>query len=162
MTPWTLAHQAPLSMEFCRQECWSGIPFPSPAVLPNPGIKLGSPTLEADFLPSEPPGKPSFSVLSPLKIITICLLSSVQLLSRVRLFAASWITARQASLSITNSRSLLILMSIELVMPSNHLMPLSSYLQSFPVSGSFPVSQFFALGGPKDCSFSFSISPSNE
>ena len=105
MTPWTLAHQTPLSMEFCRRECWSGIPFPSPAVLPNPGIKLGSPTLEADFLPSEPPGKPSFSVLSPLKIITICLLSSVQSLSRVWLFAASWITARQASLSITNSWS---------------------------------------------------------
>ena len=165
MTPWTLAHQAPLSMEFCRQECWSGIPFPSPAVLPNPGIKLGSPTLEADFLPSEPPGKPSFSLLSPLKIITICLLSSVQLLSRVRLFAASWITARQASLSITNSRSLLILMSIEAVMPSSCLIlcrPLL-LLPSIPPSiRVFSNESTLRMRWPKHWSFSFSISPSNE
>ena len=57
-TPWTIAHQAPLSMEFSRQEYWSGLPFPSPGDLSNPGIKLGSPTLQADALPSEPPGKP--------------------------------------------------------------------------------------------------------
>ena len=42
-TPWTVAHQAPLSMEFSRQEYWSGLPFPSPGYLPNPGIKPGSP-----------------------------------------------------------------------------------------------------------------------
>ena len=75
---------------------------------------------------------------------------SVQLLSRVRLFVTPWTAAHQASVSITNSWSLLKLMSIELVMPSNHLIlcvPLSSHLQSFPVSGSFPVTQFFASGG---------------
>ena len=58
-TPWTVAHQAPTSMEFSRQEYWSGLPFPSPGDLPNPGIKPGSPTLQADTLPSEPPGKPT-------------------------------------------------------------------------------------------------------
>ena len=58
MTPWTVAHQAPLSMGFSRQEHWSGLPFPSPGDLPNPGIKPGSPTLWADSLPSEPLGKP--------------------------------------------------------------------------------------------------------
>ena len=56
-TPWTVAHQASLSMEFSRQEYWSGLPFPSPGDLPDPGIKPGSPALQADALPSEPSGK---------------------------------------------------------------------------------------------------------
>ena len=55
---WTVAYQAPLSMEFSRQEYWSGLPFPSPGDLPDPGIEAGSPALQADALPSEPPGKP--------------------------------------------------------------------------------------------------------
>ena len=57
-TPWTVAYQAPPSMGFSRQECWSGLPFPSPGDLPNPGIEPGSPAVQADALPSEPPGKP--------------------------------------------------------------------------------------------------------
>ena len=56
-TPWTEAYQAPLSMGFSRQEYWSGLPFPSPEDLPNPGIEPGSPALQTDALPSEPPGK---------------------------------------------------------------------------------------------------------
>ena len=55
-TPWTVACQAPLSMGFSRQEYWSGLPFPSPGDLPDPGIKPGPPALQADALPSEPPG----------------------------------------------------------------------------------------------------------
>ena len=55
--PWTVAHQAPLSMRFSRQEYWSGLPFPSPGDLPNPGIKPGFSALQAESLPSEPPGK---------------------------------------------------------------------------------------------------------
>ena len=78
-------------------------------------------------------------------------ISSVQLLSHVmELFATPWIAGLQASLSITNSQSLLKLMSIESVMPSNmpsSVVPFSSHLQSFPASGSFPQSQFFASGG---------------
>ena len=54
-TPWTIAHQAHPSMGFSRQECWSGLPFPSPGDLPDPGIELRSPALQADALPSEPP-----------------------------------------------------------------------------------------------------------
>ena len=50
-TPWTVAYQAPPSMGFSRQECWSGLPFPSPGDLPDPGIEPGSPTLQADALP---------------------------------------------------------------------------------------------------------------
>ena len=53
MTSWTVACQAPLSMEFSRQEYWSGLPFPSPGDLPDPGIDPGSPALQADSLPSE-------------------------------------------------------------------------------------------------------------
>ena len=56
MTPWTVAYQALPSMGFSRQECWSGLSFPSPGDLPNPGIESGSPALQADTLPSEPPG----------------------------------------------------------------------------------------------------------
>ena len=59
-TPWTVALQSPPSMEFSRQEYWSGLPFPSPGDLPDPGIKPGSSTLQTDALPSEPPGSPSY------------------------------------------------------------------------------------------------------
>ena len=58
-TPWTVAHQAPLSMGFSRQEYWSGLPFPSPGDLPDPGIEPRSPALQADALTSEPPGMPT-------------------------------------------------------------------------------------------------------
>ena len=57
VTVWTVAHQAPLSMKFSRQEYWNGLPFPSPGDLPDPGIEPGSSALEADALISEPPGK---------------------------------------------------------------------------------------------------------
>ena len=57
VTPWTVAYQAPLYMEFSRQEYWSGLPFPSPGDLPDPGIEPGSLALQANALPSEPPGK---------------------------------------------------------------------------------------------------------
>ena len=61
-TPWTVAHQAPLSMGFSRQEYWSGLPFPSAGDLPDPGIKPRSPALQAGALPSAPPGKPKVKV----------------------------------------------------------------------------------------------------
>ena len=98
-TPWTAAHQAPPSMGFSRQECWSGVPamqIPDhlTCLLRNP---------------------------SSCQEATIRTFSSVQSLSHVRFFATPWTAARQASLSITNYRSLLKLMSIKSVMPSNHL-----------------------------------------
>ena len=58
VTPWTVAHQAPQSMGFSRQEYWSGLPSPSPGDLPDPGIEPRSPALQVDALTSEPPGKP--------------------------------------------------------------------------------------------------------
>ena len=59
-TPWTVAHQAPLSMGFPRPEHWSGLLFPPLGDLPDPGIKPGSLALQADSLPYEPPGKPLY------------------------------------------------------------------------------------------------------
>ena len=59
-TPWTVAHQAPPSMGFSREEYWSGLPFPSPGDLPYPGIEPRSPTCRQDALTSEPTGKPSY------------------------------------------------------------------------------------------------------
>ena len=91
--------------------------------------------------------------------------SSVQSLSRVRLFATPWTAAHQASLSITNSQSLLKLMSIELVMPSNHLMlcpPLLLLPSIFPSIRVFSNESVLHIRWPKYWSFSFSISPSNE
>ena len=57
-TLWTVACQAPLSMGFSRQEYWSGLPFPSPRDLPDPGMEPGSPALQTGSLPCDPPGKP--------------------------------------------------------------------------------------------------------
>ena len=61
--PWTVVYQASPSMGFSRQEYWSGLPLPSPGDLPDPGIEPRSPALQADALPSEPPGKPSGRVV---------------------------------------------------------------------------------------------------
>ena len=91
--------------------------------------------------------------------------NSVQSLSRVRLFAASWTAARQASLSITISRSLLKLMSIESVMPSNHLILCCSLLLLLSIFPSIRVSSnklVLCIKWPKYWNFSFSISPSKE
>ena len=59
-----VVHPAPLTMEFSRQEYWGRLPLPSPGDLPNPGIKPGSPALQADSLPSEPPGKIKIDIMT--------------------------------------------------------------------------------------------------
>ena len=79
-TPWTVAHQTPPSMEFSRQEDWSGLPFPSPGHLPNPGMEPKSPALQADSLPeseilssdSEPPEKPVRCLKTPKWKFHVC------------------------------------------------------------------------------------------
>ena len=91
--------------------------------------------------------------------------SSVQSLSSVRLFETPWTAARQASMSITNSQSLLKLMSTESVMPCNHLIlcrPLLLLPSIFPSIGVFSNESVLCIRWPKYWSFSFSISPSNE
>ena len=131
------------------------MPFPFPWDLPNPEIEPGSPALQADSLPSEPPRQPINRGVQ---------FSSVQWLSHVQLFATPWTAARQASLSITNSWGLLKLMSITLVMPSNHLilchpLLLPSIFLNIRV---FSNESVLCIRWPKYWSFSFSISPSSE
>ena len=97
-------------------------------------------------------------------IYTSVQFSSVQSLSHIRLFATPWTTAHRASLSTTNSWSLLKLMSVELVMPSNHLILCHSLLlpSIFPSTRVFSSESILHIRWPKYWSFSFSISPSKE
>ena len=142
-----------LSMGFIKQDHWSGLPFYSTGHLPDPGVKLVSPALQADSLPLSHQG----SLLSRF--------SSVQSLNRVRLFATAWIAARQASLSITISWSSLTLTSIESVMPSSHLIlcrPLPLLPPIPPSLRVFSNELTLHVRWPKYWSFSFSTSPSSE
>ena len=68
-TPWTVAHQAPHPWEFSRQGYWSGLPCPPPGNLPDPGIEPGCPTLQANSLPTEPPGKPKNTAVGSLSLL---------------------------------------------------------------------------------------------
>ena len=127
------------------------MPFPLPEDLLHPGIKLTSLCLLHWQAGSSP--------------IASCHFSSVQLLSHVRLFVTPWTAARQASLSITNSKSLLKLMSVESVMPSNHLIlccPLLLLPSVFPSIRVFSNESVLRIRCLKYWSFSFSISSSNE
>ena len=152
-TPWIIASQAPLFVGFSRQEYWSGLPFPPLGDLPDPGTKLASPALAGRFFTTEPPGKPREH----------CVLV-VQSLSHVRLFVTPWTAARQASLSITNSWSLLKLMSIESMMPSNHLILCCPLLlpSIFPSIRVLANESVLHIRWPKYWSLCFIISPSNE
>ena len=103
--------------------------------------------------------------ISLLQSPSAVIFSSVQSLSRVQLFLTPWTAARQASLSISNSRSLLKLLSIESVMPSNHLIlchPLLFLPSIFPSVSVFSNESVLCIRWPKYWSFNFSISPSNE
>ena len=100
-----------------------------------------------------------------LRVLELRLHSSVQLLSHVRLFPTPWTAAHQASLSITNSRTLLKLKSIQLVMPSSHLIlcrPLFLPPSIFPGIRGFPNESVLHIRWPKYWSISFSISPSHD
>ena len=139
--------QVPLSLGFSKLEYWNGLPCPPLGDLLDPRIEpvsLMSPKLAGGFFTTQ--------------------FSSVQSLSRVRLFETPRIAARQASLSITNSWSLLKLMSIKSVMPSSHLILCRPLLLLPPVPPSirvFSSESALHMKWPKYWSFSFSISPSN-
>ena len=85
-TPWTVAYQAPPSVGFSKQECWSGLPFPSPGDFPDPGIEPGSPAMQADALPWEPSGNPSTKWISFTKACAFPQGSNLDLLTRSTLF----------------------------------------------------------------------------
>ena len=131
--PGTIAWKVPLSMGFFQARMLEWVAISSFSGSSNPRIEpmsLMSPALAGDSLPLVPAGKPH----------RYRYISSVQLLSRVQVFATPWTVARQASLSISNSWSLLKLMSIHLILCRPLLLP-----SVFPASGTFPMSQFFPL-----------------
>ena len=148
------APQAPLSMRFSRQEYWSGLPCPPPAHLSGPGIKPALLHLlhwQADSLPLNHLGSPDRNAIV------------VSSLSCVWVFATPWTAACQDSLPITISRSLLKLVSIESVMPTNHLIlchPLLPPPSIFPSIRVFSNKLALRIRWPKH--WNFSISPSNE
>ena len=148
------APQAPLSMRFSRQEYWSGLPCPPPAHLSGPGIKPALLHLlhwQADSLPLNHLGSPDRNAIV------------VSSLSCVWVFATPWTAACQDSLPITISRSLLKLVSIESVMPTNHLIlchPLLLMASIFLSIRIFSNELALPIRWPKY--WSFSMSPSNE
>ena len=148
---WTVPCQA-MSMGFSRQEYWNGLPFPSPGIFLNQGSNPGLLHCRWILYCLSHQGSPDV------------IISSVQLLSYVRLFATAWTVACQASLSITNSWSSLKLMSIESMMPSNHFIlchPLLLLPSIFPSIRVFSNESVRCIKWPKYWSFSFSISPVN-
>ena len=89
VTSWTVAHQAPLSMWFSRQEYWSGLPFPSSENLPDPGIKLKSPALASVFFTGEPPGKSTHIyayIIYPIHICHICCILNIHIFVMYRIY----------------------------------------------------------------------------
>ena len=151
-----LAYQAPLSVGFFRLEYWSGFPCPPLREPSQPRDQTHISCILANgFFTTESPGKP------PCCLHSLCI-SSVQSLSRVRLSATPWTATRQASLSITNSWSLLNLMSIELVMPSNHLIlfrPLLLLPSIFPSIRVFSNESVLSIRWPKFIDSSVYVNP---
>ena len=128
----TVAYQAPPSMGFSRQEYWSGLRFPSPRDLPNPGIEPGSPAFQADSLTSEPPGKPMKSLVQ---------FSSASLCNPMDCTMPGFPVYHQLpELTQTHIHRV-----GDAFSPS--IFPFSSHLRSFPESWSFPMSQFFTSSG---------------
>ena len=158
--PWTVAYQAPLFMGFLRQEYWCGLPIP-PGDLPDLGIEpasLVAPALTGGFFTAAPPGKPQ--IITNIKDLQI---SSVT--QSCPTLCDPMNRRCQASLSITNYRSLPKLRSVELVMPSNHLIlchPLLLLPSIFPNIRVFSNESALCIRWPKSWSFSCNISSSNE
>ena len=190
-TPWTVAYQAPLSMGFSRQEYWSGLPFPSPGDLPNPGIEPWSPTLQADALTSEPPGKPMrvynshwfTAILKSSQEITACFFLRSQSYFLGRIFPLLF-SSVQFSLSVVSDslrphrlqharlpcptltpRVYSHSGPLSRVMPSNHLilcLPLLFQPSIFPSIKVFSNESDLRIRWPKYWSFSFINSRYNE
>ena len=155
----------PHDLQHARPPC----PTPTPKAYSNscPLSRWCHPTISSSLIPfsSCPQSFPASGSFLMSQFFTSFQFSSVQYLSRVRLFAVPWTAARQPSLSITNSQSLPKLMSIESVMPSNRLIFCHPFLllpSIFPSIRVFPNESVLRIRWPKYWSFSFSISPFSE
>ena len=167
-TLWTLARQVPPSLGFSRQESWEWVAISSSRRSSWPRDRTWVSCIAGRFFTIWAGiyfFHPSMHHFQKKKCHLFRGFSSVQSLSRVRLFATPWIVARQASLSITNSQSLPKFMSIELMMPSSHLILCHPLLLLPPIPPSIRVfsnKSTLRMRWPKYWSSSFSISPSNE
>ena len=172
--PWTVALQAPLSMGFSRQEYWSGVtrPFSTGSSWPRDRTRVSCVSCVGRHVLYHwchvGSLKICLTAINIGRMLTMCQAScfaAVQWLRRVQLFATPWTAAHQASLYFTISWGLLKLMSIESVMPSNHLIlchPLLLPPSIFPSIRVFSNESAVCIRWPKYWSFSFSVSPSNE
>ena len=147
----SVAYQGPPSMEFSRQEYWIGLPFPCPGDLPNPGIKPGSPTLQADALPSGPPGKPSSVQFSHSFVSNSLRPHGLQHARPPYPSPTPGVYSNSCPLSRWCHPTIL-----------SFVITFSSHFQSFPASESFQMSQLFASGGQNiGASASTSVLPMN-
>ena len=155
MNPWTIAHQSLISMEFSRQEYWSGLPFSSPGDLPDRDqIHISCVSCIASRF---------FTIL--VWALNLMIVVVVQSPSFVQLFVSPWTAAHQVSLSLNIFWSLPKFMSIESVMPANHFIlcgPLLFLSSIFPSIRIFSSELAVCIRCPNYWSFSFGISPSNE
>ena len=148
-TPWTVACQAPLSVEFSRPKYWNRWPFPSPGDLANPGIEPKFPTLQADSLPSEPPEIYINNINEFSDLNRLVFRAAVQSLSPVQLFATQWTAAPKfpcPTLSPGFCSNSCPLGGWCLPTISSSVNPFSSCLQSCSAWGSFPKSWLFPSG----------------
>ena len=139
-TPWTVAYQSPPSMGFSGQEYWSGLPFPSPEDLPDPGIEPGSPALQADALPSEPPS--ACIILNVLfKPRYICVILLISLIRKRKEAYSAWPIAHchcsnGPECNVYGSGGIPPLESSSMAFPFGHLQPgLSWGSQAYSVLG---------------------------
>ena len=147
----SVAYQGPLSMEFSRQEYWIGLPFPCPGDLPDPGIKPGSPTLQADALPSGPPGKPSSVQFSHSVVSNSLRPRGLQHARPPCPSPTPGVYSNSCPLSWWCHPTIL-----------SFVITFSSHFQYFPASESFQMSQLFASGGQNiGASASTSVLPMN-
>ena len=152
VTLWTVAHQAPLFMGFSRHGYWSGLLFPPPGDLPDLGTEAESPALTGRFFTMESPGKPLNEFVVVIQPLCLILCDPMD-------------CSTPGLLVPHHFPSLLKLLSIESVVPSNHLVlccPLLLLPSVFPSIRVFSSESVLLIWWPKYRSFSFSISPSNE
>ena len=160
VTLWTVSRQAPLSMSFSRQEYWSGLPYPPPGDLPNPGFKctsLISPALAGWFFTTSATGKPTYDYLLFFccSVTKLCLTSCNPMDCSTASFPVLHCLLEFAQTHVH--------WVDDAIQPSRALLPsFFSCLHSFPTSGSFPMSPFFESGGQRvGASTSASVLPMN-
>ena len=113
--PWSVTYQAPRSMGFYRHKYWSGLPFPSPRDLSDPGIKPGYSTLQADALPSEPPGKPDSQSFGCFRLPLIAKVLELSGCSFLTYFNGTWQANGFQSWPVTNFIIIIIIIEVQLI-----------------------------------------------